>query len=362
MNILPVKTPDGLDGPPAALPTSPAVPLTLPTSADVARRANVSRATVSYVLNDVTSQKISAKTREAVRLAAQELGYRPNRAAQSLAAGASRIAMFVVPSVHLGELSIVVSSHLTARAAERGVTLVAHFEGPASRPIIDVADDLRPRVVFAMFGLDDDTTGRLSERGIPVVTLLQGTGPAPVSDRSGWLQVQHLAGRGHRRIGYADTTDPGLEVVARMRHRGVADACARRGLPAPTHERFDLNGRGAERKVRRLVEAGVSAVAAYNDEVAITVLAGIRRAGLRCPEDLAVIGVDEMAINGSMEPPLSSIEFDVYKTALRCADALSDILDGPPARPRDVNDEVLMHVVERESTRAHQRARPVRWQ
>ena len=78
----------------------------------------------------------------------------------------------------------------------------------------------------------------------------------------------------------------------------------------------------------------MTAVAAYNDEVAITVLAGIRRAGLRCPDDLAVIGMDEMAINGSMEPPLSSIEFDIDKLALLYADELSAILDGTTAPRR----------------------------
>ncbi|WP_017935796.1 LacI family DNA-binding transcriptional regulator [Nocardioides sp. Iso805N] len=334
-------------------------PATLPTSADVARRANVSRATVSYVLNGVTTQKISDKTREAVRRAAEELGYRPNRAAQSLAAGASRIAMFVVPSVHLGELSLVVSSQLTARAAERGVTLIAHFQGPTSRPVIDVAQDLRPRVVFSMFGLDADTTDWLQEHGIPVVSLLpDGDQAGPGNDRSGWLQVEHLVSRGHARIAYADTTEPGLEAVARMRRRGVVDACAQHGLEEPVYERFDLTAHGAQEKVRSLVGAGITAVASYNDEVAITVLAGIRRAGLRCPEDLAVIGVDEMAINGSMEPPLSSIEFDVSAIALLYADALSDILDGDPARPREASttrfleggDEDVMRVVVREST------------
>ena len=169
----------------------------VPTSTDVARRANVSQATVSYVLNNVTTQKISEKTRTAVLQAAEELGYRPNRAAQSLAAGASRIAMFVVPSIHLGEISLVVSSHLTARAAERGATLIVHFEGPASRPVIDVVQDLRPRAVFSMFGLDDDTAEWLRERGIPSVSLLQGNGlDKPMNDPSGWLQVTTSSARG----------------------------------------------------------------------------------------------------------------------------------------------------------------------
>jgi DNA-binding LacI/PurR family transcriptional regulator len=326
-------------------------PTATPTSADVARRAKVSRATVSYVLNGVTSQKISERTRDAVNRAADELGYRPNLAAQTLAAGASRIALFVVPSVYLGALSIEMSSQLTARAAERGVTLIVHFEGPSSRPVIDVAQDLRPRLVLSMWGLDDDTFQWLQERGIPSLSLLQGSDlVAPAGDRSTWLQVEHLVARGHTAIGYADTIEPGLEVVARNRRRSAADACQQHGLPAPAYERFDLDGRGADEKVRRWVDAGVTAVAAYNDEVAITVLAGIRRAGLQCPEDLAVIGVDELAINGSMVPPLSSIAFDIPEVARRYAEALPDLLDGAAALPRNINPSDVMRLVEREST------------
>lgn len=323
----------------------------VPTSADVARRANVSRATVSYVLNGVASQKISDKTRRAVLAAASELGYRPNRAAQSLAAGTSRIAMFVVPSAHLGELMVVISSHLTARAAERGVTLVVHFEGSGNRSIIDAAGELRPRVVFSMFGLDDVTTAWLRERDIPQASLFPGEGLAmSLQDPTGSIQVGHLADRGHTRFAYADTTDPGLETLARIRHQLVIDACSELGLAAPAYGRLELDGTGSVETVRRWVDDGVTAVAAYNDEVAITVLAGIRRAGLRCPEDLAVIGVDDMAINGSMEPPLTSIAFDVDKMAVAYAEALSDILDGTPEFRPAVRTDEFIRVVERKST------------
>lgn len=341
MAVRPVKSSPAADEPLGAVPTS----------ADVASRANVSRATVSYVLNGVTSQKISDKTRKAVLKAAAELGYRPNRAAQSLAAGTSRIAMFVVPSAHLGELMVVISSHLTARAAERGVTLVVHFEGSGNRSIIDAAGELRPRVVFSMFRLDDVTAAWLSDRDIPQASLFPGDEPAiDVKDPTGSIQVGHLADKGHTRFAYADTTDEGLETLARIRHELVSDACVERGLPAPAYGRIELDGTGSAETVRRWVDDGVTAVAAYNDEVAVSVLAGIRRAGLRCPEDLAVIGVDDMAINGSMEPPLTSIAFDVDRMAVAYADALSDVLDGNSEFRPEVSTDAFIRVVEREST------------
>ncbi|HEY2643549.1 MAG TPA: LacI family DNA-binding transcriptional regulator [Galbitalea sp.] len=324
---------------------------TVPTSADVARRANVSRATVSYVLNGVSSQKISDKTRKAVLRAADELGYRPNLAAQSLAAGASRIAMFVVPSVHLGELTIAISSRLTARAAERGVTLIVHFEGPGSRSVVEAAMDLRPRVVIGAFGLDGETTRALQQRQITIASLPPGGGQTLAGgDRTGWIQVEHLVARGHTRLAFADTTEAGLKMLARGRHDGVVDACRARGLATPAYEQFALDGRDADQKVRAWAEAGVTAVAAYNDEVAITVLAAIRRSGLRCPQDLAVIGVDDMAINGSMEPPLTSIAIDVDRMAVLYTDALLKIIDDDNSPVGEIDIDSFTRVVPREST------------
>ncbi len=247
-------------------------------------------------------------------------------------------------------MAVVSSSHMTARAAEQGVTLIVHFEGPASRTVIDVARDLRPRVVVSMFDLDDETTAWLEEREITVASMFGAGRAMTVSDRSGWVQVKHLAGLGHTKIAFADTTEDGLQVLATMRYRGITDACHEEGLAAPVREAFALDGSDAGETVRSWVDAGVTAVAAYNDEVAIAVLAGIRRAGLRCPQDLAVIGVDEMAINGAMEPPLSSIAFDHGLMASRYADALMAILDGNAEPRRTISTEDFIRVVPRDST------------
>jgi len=92
-----------------------------PTKADVARLANVSTATVSYVLNNAEGRTISPRTREAVRRAANELGYRPNLAARNLARGGSGVVLYVMPRIALGELPIEVGSRLTTALARRGI-------------------------------------------------------------------------------------------------------------------------------------------------------------------------------------------------------------------------------------------------
>src|ERR671927_174386 len=92
-----------------------------PTKADVARLANVSTATVSYVLNNVAGQTISPQTRAAVRGAAHKLGYRPNLAARNLAVGGSGVVLYIVPRISLGELFMEVGSRLTTALARHGM-------------------------------------------------------------------------------------------------------------------------------------------------------------------------------------------------------------------------------------------------
>src|SRR5258708_38199659 len=99
-----------------------------PTKADVARLANVSAATVSYVLNNVAGQTISVQTRAAGHAAAKELGYRPNLAARNLAVGASGVVLYIVPRIALGELLLEVGSRMTAALARHGVVLSMQVE------------------------------------------------------------------------------------------------------------------------------------------------------------------------------------------------------------------------------------------
>ena len=91
-----------------------------PTTADVARLASVSTATVSYVLNKVEGRRISPGTREAVYRAAEQLGYRPNFAAQNLARGKSGVVLYVIPRIAVGEMPMQAGSRMTTELARRG--------------------------------------------------------------------------------------------------------------------------------------------------------------------------------------------------------------------------------------------------
>lgn len=283
-----------------------------PTKADVARMANVSAATVSYVLNNVEGQTISARTRAAVHAAAKELGYRPNLAARNLAVGASGVMLYVVPRISLGDLLLEVGSRLTAALARHGVVLSLQFETDDGQNVVDAVADLNPIAVTSVFPLGGAALEAVTAAGIPQIhlgsTQLHAMGALHLT--VGELRVDHLVGRGHRKLAYASSDLPKLRPLAEYWLAGLRMAAAKRGLPELTVGSVATDGTDAATVVKGWVDDGVTAVCAQSDETAFVVLHGVRQAGLRCPEDLAVIGVDATVLGAVSGPPLTSVAFD----------------------------------------------------
>jgi DNA-binding LacI/PurR family transcriptional regulator len=274
--------------------------------------ANVSAATVSYVLNNVTSQTISAQTRAAVHDAAKQLGYRPNLAARNLAVGASGVMLYVVPRIALGELLLEVGSRMTAALARHGVVLSMQFETDDGQNIVDAVADLRPIAVTSVFPLTGAALDAVNSAGIPQIHLgsaqLHAMGALHLT--VGELRVDHLVSRGHRKLAFACSDVPTLRPLGDYWLEGVRLAATKQELPELAVDSVAMDGSDAAAVVKRWVDDGVTAVCAQSDDIAFVVLHGIRQAGLRCPEDLAVMGVDAAALGAVSGPPLTSVAFD----------------------------------------------------
>lgn len=283
-----------------------------PTKADVARLANVSTATVSYVLNNVAGQRISEQTRAAVRGAAAQLGYRPNLAARNLASGGSGVVLYVVPRMALGELPIEVGSRLTTALAERGIVLSLQFETDDDRNVVDAITNLQPMAVTSVFPLSGAALAAVEDAGIPQIHLGSGELRALGSLHLtvGEMRVQHLIERGHRRIGFALTDSTKLRPLGDYWLEGVRVAARAQDLPDVDVRTVRTDGSDAQTVVGQWTDRGVTAVCAQSDETAFVVLHGIRQAGLTCPDDLAVVGVDAGALGAVSAPPLTSVGFD----------------------------------------------------
>ncbi|MFE4722469.1 LacI family DNA-binding transcriptional regulator, partial [Streptomyces sp. NPDC056728] len=220
---------------------------TPPTSEDVARAAGVSRATVSYVLNNTRGGRVSEATRERVREAARQLGYVPHAVARALRAGRSGVVLLTAPAVTAGPLFAQFFAELQSALSELGYTAVLY--GPTGHRGAEAARrwaELRPDAVLSLMddSLDEHAVDVLHRAGIGVVV---SAGPAPVAGahalvadqvQVGAMAVEHLVAVGRRNIGVIVPADVSLRGFAEPRFSGAETAA--RAHPPVTVVRQEL--------------------------------------------------------------------------------------------------------------------------
>lgn len=317
------------------------------TSAQVAKAAGVSRATVSYVLNDAPGRVLSPETRETVLRVARELGYQPNALARSLKRGRSNAVLFplngVQPNHALGSLLDAVSDALAAR----GFSLVRdhslHLDASARA---DAWAELGPAAVLDMVVRhDDEALQLLRDRGIPVLSsVLRGDkaweSSGDVFAREQRVtQLEYLIGRGHRTIRWmrpaALPIDPRIEraLVTSMR------AIARAGGARVEFLSVDIEDAAA---TVAGWETLPDAIAAHNDAYAIAVLTALQARGVRVPDDVAVMGVDDEPLGRVVTPALTTISGDFGAFAEAVAEGVEAVLAGRPATDLPVPEHTLV--------------------
>jgi DNA-binding LacI/PurR family transcriptional regulator len=299
----------------------------------VARRAGVSQSTVSLVLSGKSAGRISARTEEAVRRAATELGYRPNVAARALRTGAARTVGLVVTDV----------THPFFGFVLRGAQVAAWNAGYAVA-LVDVADDPeRERASFEalragpadgfMFFTIDPPEGS-GERMVAIEVAPPGMPYVRFDvERGTDLAVRHLLELGHRRVAHLASAIPG-ETFALRRAR-VDAVLADEGLdPAPRANsafRFEEAGRWA----LALLDdpAAPTAVFCDDDVLAGGVYLAARERGLRIPDDVSVVGFDDLPFAQVLEPGLTTVAIDPEDLGATAFEVLAELMAGnkPPA-------------------------------
>ena len=284
------------------------------TAEDVARRAGVSRATVSYVLNNHPHQTIPDATREKVRQAAAELEYTPLASARILSRGRSDVVVMLIPDWPLGAVIPAIMDTVAEGLAPHGLELFLH-RCSEKRPVRDLWNAITPAAVIrtGSLGATDDESLRRSQIGFllelantelePGLVLFPGV-------QTGRLQADHLVSRGHRQLGYAWPADPRLESFARARLEGVRTACAELNLPMPEVRTLPFDPNAANAAIVDWRRTGVTGVCAFNDDLALGLIHAARSMGLAVPVDLAVVGVDNVPWGALSEPPLTTVAPD----------------------------------------------------
>ncbi|QHC64439.1 substrate-binding domain-containing protein [Rathayibacter festucae] len=336
-----------------------------PTILDVARAAGVSKALVSFALNDRPG--VSPESRERILRVAAELGYRPSLTARSLSTSVS----FAVGLVVARDPEVIAAdpffpafiSGVERVLAEHGRVLVLSVVDPgASEEAVyrTLAADRRVDGVFLSDLREADARpALLAELGLPAVTLgrLDGsTSPAVVMDDTAGITgaVQHLAELGHRRI--AHVAGSGHLLHSLRRREAFERACADAGLePGPVVVTDFSAGQGAS-ATETLLDSAVppTAIVFANDPMAIAGLGVAHTRGLRLPDDLSITGFDDSEIAAHVYPSLTSARTRPARWGEAAARTLLDLIENGTAPDVDLEPAGL---VVRHST-APPRSRP----
>ncbi|MFJ6938341.1 LacI family DNA-binding transcriptional regulator [Streptomyces sp. NPDC101132] len=312
--------------------------MTRPTSRDVAAHAGVSQATVSLVLGDKWTGRVSRRTADLVRAAAEELGYRPNLAARSLRLGTTRTALLVVPAL-TNEFFARVYTGAAAVAAEHGFGVVLYPSpdgtGPARDPFASARAALDGVIASSM------AAGALEAiKGADLPLVMLDSDPADgaaahvnLAIADGVRQAAgHLLGLGHRHLLHlASAIDTW---TFRVRARALADTL--RDTPGTRLHtaRAPLSVDAARAAVETaLTGAGPgrpTAVVCDDDILAAGACKAARRLGLRVPDDLSVTGYDDLSLATAVEPELTTVRLPAEQVGQEGMRALLAVLDGRP--------------------------------
>jgi DNA-binding LacI/PurR family transcriptional regulator len=328
-----------------------------PTIRDVARSANVGVGTVSRVLND--SPSVSDDARERVRQAIAELGYRPSSTARKLSLGRTQTIGVVAPFFTTGS----VLERL------RGVVERLRESQHYDLLLFDVETIVQRADAFRDFARSDrvdglllmslrptnEEAGAVRDEGLPVVLVdvSHPAFPSVVIDDvlGGEIATEHLLAKGHRRVGFVgDSRTPFGFTSSERRRRGMRRALRRAGIECRAE--LELRGPHGREAARRLTEQLLrmpeppTAIFAASDIQAMGVLEAARTTALRVPEDLAVIGFDDIEVAEALE--LTTIRQPLGETGRRGADLLLAAIEGvePPA----AKELAALTLIERRTT------------
>lgn len=309
---------------------------------DVARLAGVSHQTVSRVLNG--NPRVRAETRERVLRAMAELSYRPNAMARGLASRRSRLLGVVsFDTILFGPASTLLGIERAARAAGYGVSIVTlervdrqgvlaaveALDGQGVDGVIIIAPQMSAAAALHNLprGMIAVAVEAGQDSGLPSVSVDQVAGAR--------LAVQHLLELGHRTVWHIAGPNDWLE--ARDRIEGWRRALEEAGAMVPPIISGDWSARSGYVAGSALANnREVTAVFVANDQMALGLLRALHERGVRVPEDISVVGFDDIPEAEFMLPPLTTIRQDFDEVGRRSMATLLELLDASDRASRPV--------------------------
>ncbi|MYH71522.1 MAG: LacI family transcriptional regulator [Acidimicrobiia bacterium] len=304
-------------------------------SRDVALAAGVSQSTVSRALRD--DPRISSTTRERVRQAAEQLGYVPNRVARNLRERRSRVVGVMVQDIdNAFYTQLLADMHQELLVAGYAFTLIVdplHLRSDVTR-LRNLLDASFDGLIITTATLDSDAPEALHRRGIPIVLSVRSIPGLEVdiveSDNvaAGQLAARHLVSLGHRDI----AAIMGPEVTSTTQHRIVgANQVLGHSLPPERVFNGPYSHESGHSHCRRLLQGDrpPTAIMAANDVIAIGVIDAARQMGYSVPDDISVIGFDDIHMASWHSFRLTTVRQDTKAIAVQSARRLIERIEDP---------------------------------
>jgi DNA-binding LacI/PurR family transcriptional regulator len=317
---------------------------------DVAKALGVSPSTVSRALS--SSDLVAPRTRQQIVDKARELGYTPNHAARGLATGRKGTLGLVVPDLENPYFASVTKG-VQARALAAGYSVFVADSDEDSRVERELVSKLKPQVdglILCSSRMSDTDLASLLG-GAPVLLInrrMEGLPDITVNDQEIVRQaLEHLHALGHRKVGYAG--GPTGSWSDQQRRLGIEQALpGLPGLDVISLGSFAPVFGGGQSAADLAVAAGLTAVLAYNDLMALGIVARLHARGINVPDQMSVVGIDDINAATLISPALTTVRAPLRKVGSAAVDRLVDILD-PHSIPRAAGN-LPIEIVVRQST------------
>jgi DNA-binding LacI/PurR family transcriptional regulator len=318
---------------------------------DVAKHAGVSHQTVSRVINN--SKHVAPQTRKKVQASIEELDYRPNAIARSMALGRTCLLACLAPNLTDFTFACLVEG-AEVEAREHGYFLIS-----SSAPTPDILQHLlneliESRRVSGLIVINPYIDERYTylPKDYPLIFIGSharepGISSVTLNDElAGYLAVQHLISLGHRHI--AMVTGAMIEDCAQKRCMGFEKALEEAGITRTACQVVQGDWSATSGRDAFLAMAATgnipSAVFAQNDRMAIGVMQAARDLGISVPEQLSVIGLDDLPLASYFAPPLTTIRQDIIKIGSKAAQLLIENIEDPshPTQSLTIDPELIV--------------------